>query len=59
MLIICSENFSHFCRLLCNCGSFLGNFCMWIEWKLIKAGNCECFFGNEGKDVNSKVFHHK
>ena len=35
---------------------FLANFYMWILWKLVKAGNCERFFGNEGKDMKQQKF---
>ena len=34
----------------------MANFCTWILWKLIKAGNRESFFGNEGKDVRQQNF---
>ena len=42
---------------LCNRERFLANFSTWIQWKLVKAGNCKSFFGNEGKNV--KLFYHK
>ena len=32
-----------------------GDVCTWILWKLVKAGNCECF-GNEGKDMKQQKF---
>ena len=34
----------------------MANFYTWILWKLVKAGNRESFFGNEGKDVRQQNF---
>ena len=38
-LIICSEKVSHFLHITSQLQKFFGDFCMWILWKLIKAGN--------------------
>ena len=57
-LLFVVKNFHVFGGLLCNCKSFLANFCTWILWKLVKAGDRECFLWNEGKDVKQRKFFH-
>ena len=41
--------------LLCNRESFLVNFAR-EYYELVKAGNCEHFFENEGQDVEQRKF---
>ena len=55
-LLFVMKNFHIFQGLLCNQTSFLVNFCMWILWKFVKAGNHEHFLWNEGKDVEQWKF---
>ena len=50
LLIIHSKKVSCFCGILCNRESFLADFCTWILWKPVKAGNCEMFLEDEGKE---------
>ena len=50
------KNFPHFRGLLCNREHFLVNFCKWILWKLVKAGNCERFSGMNLNMWNSRSF---
>ena len=54
LFIICWENVFH--GLLHNRKRFLENYCTWILGKLVKAGNHESFFGNEGKDLTQQKF---
>ena len=55
-LVFMLKNFPDFCGLLCNREHFLVNFCKWILWKLVKAGNCKRFSGMNLKMWNSKSF---
>ena len=56
LLIICSEKVSRFWQITSQLQMFLVNFCTWILWKLVKAGNHKSFFGNEGKNVKQQNF---
>ena len=56
LLIIHGENFHVFHGLVRNHEIFLVNFCMWILWKLVKAGNHELFWGMKVKMWNSESF---
>ena len=41
---------------LMDCKSFLVNFCMWLLWNLVEAGNHKHFFGNKDEDVKQRKF---
>ena len=56
LLIIHSEKVSRFSRITLQPQKILTNFCTWILWKIVKAGNCESFIRNEVKDVKQWKF---
>ena len=56
LLIICSEKVSRFWQITLQPQKFLVNFCTWILWKLVKAGNHKSFLGMKVKMWNSKIF---
>ena len=56
LLIICGGKASCFIRITLQPWKLLVNICIWILWKLVKAGNRKHFLGNECKDMKQQNF---